>query len=70
MTQLASRWASVSWPGQKWHIDCGELEKKEKDIGFEPRSFSRGIVFIPEATNTESKGLELGGSPQIKSSLR
>ena len=51
MTQLASRWASVSWPGQSGTLTVGAGEGG--DIGFEPRSFSREVVFIPEATNTE-----------------
>lgn len=66
MTQLASRWASVSWPGQSGTLTVGAGEGE--DIGFEPRSFSRGGSLHPRS-NKHRKGnesLELGGSPQIK----
>ena len=53
MTQLVSPWASVPWPDQHGALTVGAEEGG--DIGFEPRSFSREVVFIPELTNTESE---------------
>lgn len=50
-TQLASPRASISWPGQSGTLTVGTGEGG--DIGFEPRSFSKEVVFIPEPINTE-----------------
>lgn len=51
MTQLASPRASISRPGQSGTLTVGNGDGG--DIGFEPRSFSREVVFIPEPINTE-----------------
>lgn len=57
--QLVSLWA-VPWQGLCRALPV--VPEEVRDIGFEPRSYSREAVFIPEPTNAESgMRAEVGG---------